>query len=126
MTQSSCKRDTKSKSHPSVKLAPVRVFSCKHPLRRDIGIDISQTPVAYNLCPLQTSVCITTNFLRHFQPVLFLRANFLGDRARSNIVICINHAPTQMFYPTEKSKIPSKFVKLAARYYEFGSKGVQL
>ena len=32
MTQSSCKRDTKSKSHPSVKLALVRVFSCKHPL----------------------------------------------------------------------------------------------
>ena len=32
MTQSSCKRDTKSKSHPSVKLASVRVFSCKHPL----------------------------------------------------------------------------------------------
>ena len=32
MNQSSCKRDTNSKSHPSVKLAPVRVFSCKHPL----------------------------------------------------------------------------------------------
>ena len=32
MTQSSCKRDTKSKSHSSVKLAPVRVFSCEHPL----------------------------------------------------------------------------------------------
>ena len=32
MTQSSCKRDTKSKSHPGAKLAPVRVFSCKHPL----------------------------------------------------------------------------------------------
>ena len=32
MTQSSCKRDTESKSHPSVKLTPVRVFSCKHPL----------------------------------------------------------------------------------------------
>jgi len=32
MTRSSCKRDTKSKSHRSVKLAPVRVFSCKHPL----------------------------------------------------------------------------------------------
>ena len=32
MTQSSCKRDTKSKSHPGMKLAPVRVFSCKHPL----------------------------------------------------------------------------------------------
>ena len=35
MTQSSCKRDTKSKSHPSVKLAPVRVFSFKHPLSDD-------------------------------------------------------------------------------------------
>ena len=32
MSQSSCKRDTKSKSHPGMKLAPVRVFSCKHPL----------------------------------------------------------------------------------------------
>ena len=32
MTQPLCKRDTKSKSHPSMKLAPVRVFSCKHPL----------------------------------------------------------------------------------------------
>ena len=32
MTQSSCKRDTKSKSHPGVELAPVRIFSCKHPL----------------------------------------------------------------------------------------------
>ena len=33
MTKSSCKRDTKSKSHPGMKLAPVRVFSCKRPLR---------------------------------------------------------------------------------------------
>ena len=32
MTQSSCKRDSKSKSYPGMKLAPVRVFSCKHPL----------------------------------------------------------------------------------------------
>ena len=32
VTQSSCKHDTKSKSHPGMKLAPVRVFSCKHPL----------------------------------------------------------------------------------------------
>ena len=31
MTQLSCKRDTKSKSHPRMKLAPVRVFPCKHP-----------------------------------------------------------------------------------------------
>ena len=28
------KRDTKSKSHPSMRLAPVRVFSRKHPLTR--------------------------------------------------------------------------------------------
>ena len=32
MIQPSCKRYTKSKSHPGMKLAPVRVFSCKHPL----------------------------------------------------------------------------------------------
>ena len=32
MTQSSCKRDTKSESHVGMKLALVRVFSCKHPL----------------------------------------------------------------------------------------------
>ena len=32
MAQSSCKSDTKSKSDPGMKLAPVRVFSCKHPL----------------------------------------------------------------------------------------------
>ena len=38
MAQSSCKRDTKSKSHPGMKLAPVRVFSCKHPLTRDLSI----------------------------------------------------------------------------------------
>ena len=35
MTQSSCKHDTKSKSHPSVKLTPVQVFSCKHPLTNE-------------------------------------------------------------------------------------------
>ena len=31
MTQSSCKRYPKSKSHPGMKLTPVRVFSYKHP-----------------------------------------------------------------------------------------------
>ena len=34
ITQSSCKRDIKSKSHVGMKLAPVRVFSCKHPLTK--------------------------------------------------------------------------------------------
>ena len=33
MTQSSCKQDTKSKSHVGMKFGPVGVFSCKHPLR---------------------------------------------------------------------------------------------
>ena len=32
MTQSSCKRETKSKSHPDMKVGLVQVFSCKHPL----------------------------------------------------------------------------------------------
>ena len=43
-----------------------------------------------------------------------MRAN-LGERARSNIVICINTDPTQMIYATEKPKILSKFAKRAAR-----------
>ena len=33
MTQSLCKPDTKSKSRPGMKRAPVQGFSCKHPLR---------------------------------------------------------------------------------------------
>ena len=31
MSQSSCKCDTKSSSHPGMKFVPVQVFSCKHP-----------------------------------------------------------------------------------------------
>ena len=36
MIQSSCKRDTKSQSYRGMKLAPVRIFSCKHPPSRTI------------------------------------------------------------------------------------------
>ena len=43
MSQSSCKRDTKSNSHPGMKFAPVRVFSCKHPLR--IGVHLQNREV---------------------------------------------------------------------------------
>ena len=43
MSQSSCKPETKSKSHPGMKLAPVRVFSCKHPLR--IGVHLQNREV---------------------------------------------------------------------------------
>ena len=46
MTQSSGKRDTKTKSHPSVKLAPVRVFSCKHPLTLDYIVITSYTAIS--------------------------------------------------------------------------------
>ena len=38
------------------------------------------------------------------------------------IVICINSAPTQMIDGTEKTQIPSKSAKHAARYNEFDSK----
>ena len=38
MSQSSCKRDTKSKRHPGMKFAPVQVFSCKHPLRTGVHL----------------------------------------------------------------------------------------
>ena len=44
-TQSSCKRDSKSKSYPGMKLAPVWVFSCNHPLILNIlfVIDCGET-----------------------------------------------------------------------------------
>ena len=47
ITQSSCKQDTKSKSHPGMKLAPVRVFSCKHPLTYHQGDGYTLTDSAY-------------------------------------------------------------------------------
>ena len=43
MTQTSCKRETKSRSHPGMKLAPVRVFPCKHPLKLPTFDNISET-----------------------------------------------------------------------------------
>ena len=42
MTQSSCKRDTKSKRHVGMKLAPLRVFSCKHPLNYSSAFSLNQ------------------------------------------------------------------------------------
>ena len=41
MNLSSCKRDTKSKSHPGMKLALVRVFSCKQPLKETLAAEIN-------------------------------------------------------------------------------------
>ena len=41
MNPSSCKRDTKSKSHPGMKRALVRVFSCKHPLKEKLAAEIN-------------------------------------------------------------------------------------
>ena len=43
MTQSSSKRDTKSKTHPGMKLALVRIFSCKHPLKFQLYTCILKT-----------------------------------------------------------------------------------
>ena len=41
MTVSSYKGDTKSKSHPGMKRALVRVFSCKHPLKEKLAAKIN-------------------------------------------------------------------------------------
>ena len=48
-----------------------------------------------------------------------------AGRARSNIVIWIKPAPTQMIDRTEKPRIPSKFEKRAAQYNEFGINSLQ-
>ena len=41
MTLSSCKRDTKSKSHPGMKRALLRIFSCKLPLKEKLAGEIN-------------------------------------------------------------------------------------
>ena len=41
MNLSSCKRDTKSTSHPGMKRALVRVFSCKHHLKEKLAAEIN-------------------------------------------------------------------------------------
>ena len=41
MPLSSCKRDTKSKSHLGMKRALVRVFSCKHPVKEKLAAEIN-------------------------------------------------------------------------------------
>jgi len=70
MTQSSCKRDTKSKSHPSVKLAPVRVFSCKHPLSAGVNYIHAFRVALYTIFQrFEYHMCIT----------IFLRWQMLGN-----------------------------------------------
>ena len=51
MNLSSCKRDTKSKSHPGMKRALVRVFSCKHPIKEKLVALINE----YNVFVLYRS-----------------------------------------------------------------------
>ena len=68
MTQSSRKRDTKSRSHPGMKLAPVRVFSCKHP---QFGGHL----LCFKGCPLNGSYA--AKFL--FQFLLLKRFLYLFD-----------------------------------------------
>ena len=53
MTQTSCKRETRSKSHPGKKQAPVRVFSCKHSLNCWAPVSLSY-------------ICVQISILAHF------------------------------------------------------------
>ena len=60
MTQSSCKRVTKSRSHPGMKLTPVRVFSRKPPPMCGPNISYkhpkTRPPVKPNKFPFQIQV----------------------------------------------------------------------
>ena len=79
MTQSSCKRDTKSKSHPSVKLAPVRVFSCKHPLTKffttmaaNLAIWLANLPLSIRVhTTLLASMCRAMPFSARALKIIF-------------------------------------------------------
>ena len=53
MAQSSCKRDTKKNSHPGMKDAPVRVFSCKHPLTNYFSHASLLAQYLFSACAIQ-------------------------------------------------------------------------
>ena len=53
MTKSSCKRETRSKNRPGKKLAPVRVFSCKHSVNCWAPVSLSY-------------ICVQISILAHF------------------------------------------------------------
>ena len=76
-----------------------------------------------NVC-LLPSAKLPLTIAISFAILSFVFASQAG-RARSNIVIYINPAPTQMIVVTEKPKIPSKFAIREARYKEFGSNSLQ-
>ena len=93
MTQSSCKRHTKSKSHPSVKLAPVRVFSCKHPLNLSVTLsetaqnilDFAQTIVNFCEFSIYWYLCTSMKYGKSgiLQKVKFLKTDNLSRRERN-------------------------------------------
>ena len=59
MAQPSCKRDTKSKSHVGMKLAPVRVISCKHPLSNITSAqNWPETALFSRLSPFKGNGCL--------------------------------------------------------------------
>ena len=63
MTQSSCKRDTKSKSRPGMKLAPVQVFSCKHHLTHAHNLHVKMLDFApFTICTLRSAYCLRAYF----------------------------------------------------------------
>ena len=63
MTQSTCKRDTKSRSHLGMKLAPVRGFSCKRPLQNVVITHLRCEPTNL-LFVVSVVLCITSNSTR--------------------------------------------------------------
>ena len=88
MTQSSCKCDTKSKSHPSVKLVLVRVFSCKHPRRsQNAKIRIFSPRAAAIVLCVNTFWCVARSligFELFLRPQLFNRTFSRNSKERFN------------------------------------------
>ena len=93
--QSSCKRDTKSKSHPGMKLAPVRVFSCKHPLTVNSNFLSPRKPKKWATC---TMTILTTRTRIHFVFSFIFKFANASEVYTTKAVICIRKQYPEGFW----------------------------
>ena len=83
MTESTCKHDTKSRSHVGMKLASVRVFSCKHPLRKHNGqTEVSARAVIGGFRSSARALSVSLHLRLSILAVILVKGNEKRNRKR--------------------------------------------